>query len=67
MIAAAVIYLIAHNYPMSGLILPVYYALLFFIYGVLIFILGELNGEDYAVLRGILGKESRLKTEVAVE
>ena len=66
-IAAAVIYLIAHNYPMSGLILPVYYALLFSFYGVLIYILGELNGEDYAVLRGILGKESRFKTEIAVK
>ncbi len=56
-----------YSYPMSGLILPVYYALLFSFYGVLIYVLGELNDEDYEVVRGILVKKDRGLAEVVAE
>lgn len=60
--ASAGIYMIAKSFPVSGIMLPLYYILLFLLYGFFVFLSGELNSEDYEVVRGVLGTKARFIT-----
>jgi O-antigen/teichoic acid export membrane protein len=60
---AILIYFIARIYVVSGILLPIYYIVLFVLYGVFVFILGELNREDYQVVQGIFGSKLVFSSE----
>jgi stage V sporulation protein B len=59
LLAGAFVYLIAKILPISGIALPFYCILLVFLYVIALFVLREVHHEDYEVVRGILGKNTR--------
>jgi stage V sporulation protein B len=55
--AGSFIYMIAKIIPITSVTLPLCYVLLIILYAIIIFILHELQNEDYKVIRGIIKKQ----------
>ncbi len=58
--AGVITYFVGFALPISGPVLVVYYILLFLVNGIILILLGEWHREDYEVLKGILGQETKM-------
>ncbi len=53
-IASLVVYLLADRYSVSGLMVFLYYALLFLVYFLILYLLREIGAEDWRMIRGLV-------------
>ena len=53
-IASLVVYLLADRYSVSGFMVFLYYALLFLVYFLLLYLLREIGAEDWRIIRGLV-------------
>ena len=60
---AVLLFFIARFFTVSGILLPIYFIALFALYGIFVWILGELNREDYQVVQGIFGRKLVFSSE----